>query len=203
MWEFINDGGPVMYLLLATSLMSLTFMIDRGRALRWNRAIPDDLLRELERCRSQEDLDQLNRACELNPSPLGRLLSTAMNHFDWPRRENADALETQARREVLALEKGLVFLEIAVGIAPLLGLVGAVHGLITMFQDFGSLADNSDLARGIAIALNTTLVGLLIAIPSLIAWSYYNKKVEAIATELESLCDAFLRHFYRLGEERS
>ena len=52
------------------------------------------------------------------------------------------------------------------------------------------------LAAGIAIALNTTLMGLLIAIPSLIAWSYYNKKVETLTVEMETLCDEFLRRYY-------
>ena len=94
---------------------------------------------------------------------------------------------------------GVVVLEVVVGIAPLLGLVGTIHGLITLFGDLGStgLADNSVLARGIAIALNTTLMGLLIAIPSLVAWSYYTKKVETLAVEMETLCDEFLRRQYR------
>ena len=57
--------------------------------------------------------------------------------------------------------------------------------------------DNAGLAKGIAIALNTTLTGLLIAIPSLIAWSYYNKKVEMLAVEMETICDDLLRRYYR------
>jgi biopolymer transport protein ExbB len=58
------------------------------------------------------------------------------------------------------------------------------------------LAENAVLAKGIAIALNTTLMGLLIAIPSLVAWSYYTKKVETLAVEMETLCDEFLRRQY-------
>src|SRR6185436_17037080 len=105
--------------------------------------------------------------------------------------------------EVLQLERDLVMLEIVVGIAPLLGLVGTIHGLITLFGDLSraGLGDNAAMARGIAIALNTTLAGLLIAIPSLVAWSYDNKKVERLAVEMESLCDEFLRRFYRHEEK--
>jgi biopolymer transport protein ExbB len=85
------------------------------------------------------------------------------------------------------------------GIAPLLGLVGTIHGLITLFGDIGrtGLSDHSALARGIAIALNTTLMGLLIAIPSLVAWSYLTKRVESLAVEMETLLDDFLRRQYR------
>ena len=63
---------------------------------------------------------------EQNPSPLGRLLLFAANHLEWPKAENASSLETAARREVVRLERGLVVLEIIIGIAPLLGLVGTI-----------------------------------------------------------------------------
>jgi biopolymer transport protein ExbB len=110
-----------------------------------------------------------------------------------------DAIQTHARHEILQLERGLVVLEIIVGIAPLLGLVGAISGLITLFSGLGESAiiDNARIAKGISEVLNTTLAGLLIAIPSLIAWSYYNKKIETLAVEMETLCDKFLRRQYR------
>ena len=101
--------------------------------------------------------------------------------------------------EVARLERGLVILEIIVGIGPLLGLVGTIYGLITLFggMDHAGMSDSNTLARGISIALNATLMGLLTAIPSLVAWSYYNKKVETLAVEMETLCDEFLRRQYR------
>ena len=110
-----------------------------------------------------------------------------------------DALEIRARYEVTRLERGLVILEIVVGIAPLLGLVGTIFGLIILFGGLGEagLSDNSVLAEGIALALNATLLGLMTAIPSLIAWSYYNKKVETLAVEMETICDEFIRQLYR------
>jgi biopolymer transport protein ExbB len=113
--------------------------------------------------------------------------------------ENVDAVQTRARHEVAQLERGLVVLEIVVGIAPLLGLVGAVYGLIDLFSTLNpaGMDDHTGLAKGIALALKATLMGLLIAIPSLVAWSYYNKKVETLTVEMETLCDEFLRRSYR------
>jgi biopolymer transport protein ExbB len=104
---------------------------------------------------------------------------------------------------VIKLERGIVVLEIVVGIAPLLGLVGTLHGLISLFASLGTagVTDNAALAKGISIALNTTLMGLIVAIPSLIAWSYYNKRVETLAVEMESICDQFLRNQYRQKEK--
>jgi biopolymer transport protein ExbB len=138
------------------------------------------------------------QACLAAPSPVSRLLLIAQEHLKWPKQENVDSLETSARHEVTKLERGLVVLEIVVGIAPLLGLVGTLHGLISLFATLGgtTISDNAALSKGISIALNTTLMGLLVAIPSLIAWSYYNRKVETIAVEMEALCDSFLRAQY-------
>ncbi len=199
MWQFLIAGGPFMVLLVATSIASLTFIIERGLALRRSKVLPVSLDESIEECETKEDLQNLKLLCQQLRSPLGRLVIGAMDHLAWPKADNADAVQTQARKEVVLLERGLVVLEVIVGIAPLLGLVGTIHGLITLFGDIGKvgLADNAVLARGIAIALNTTLMGLLIAIPTLIAWSYFTRKVEAFAIEMESLLDDFLRRQYR------
>ena len=105
-----------------------------------------------------------------------------------------------ARQEVSKLERGLVILEIIVGIAPLLGLVGTIYGLITLFGNMGQ-AENAKFAQGISLALYATLIGLLVAIPALVAWSYYSKKVETLALEMECVCEEFLRKHY--GAEAS
>ena len=187
-----------MIFLLATSIVALTFIIERGVALRWGNVIPPAVEDAVNNCHAPEDLTELRQVCQGQPSSFSRLLITAHDHLQRPRQENADAIETRARHELLQLERGLVVLEIVVGIAPLLGLVGTIHGLIRLFGDLGrsGLSDNTVLAAGIAIALNTTLMGLLIAIPSLVAWSYYNKKVETLTIEMETLCDEFLRRYY-------
>jgi len=203
MLEFFTAGGVFMIFLLITSVVGLAFIIERGLALRWGRVIPPDVEEAAQKCQAPEDLTDLRQVCQSRPSSFSRLMLTAHDHLQRPRQENVDAIETRARHEVLQLERGLVVLEIVVGIAPLLGLVGTIHGLIRLFGDLGhsGLADNSVLAAGIAIALNTTLMGLLTAIPSLVAWSYYNKKVETLSVEMETLCDEFLRRYYSAGRK--
>jgi biopolymer transport protein ExbB len=71
--------------------------------------------------------------------------------------------------------------------------------MMTAFGNVGQAAqiDAAKLAQGIALILRATLVGLLIAIPALITWSYYSKKVEMLAVEMETLCDEFIRRQYR------
>jgi biopolymer transport protein ExbB len=186
-------------LLIVTSIVGLTFIVERGWALRWRKVLPPEVESAVASCRNPEDVPMLRRVCEQRDSPLSRLLLLAADRLSWPKADNVDALQTRARHEIVRLERGLVVLEIIVGIAPLLGLVGTIAGMMSVFGRVGheGLSDAAKLAEGIALILNATLMGLLIAIPSLIFWSYYSKKVEMFAVEMETVCDEFLRRQYR------
>ena len=190
---------PVVYvLLMLTSVVGAAFIVERGLALRWRKVLPPEIETAVDSCRTPADVAMLRRVCEQKPSPLSRLLLLATDRLDWPKADITDALQTRARHEIVKLERGLVVLEIIVGIAPLLGLVGTIVGMMSVFADVGQagLTDAAKLATGIALILKATLAGLLIAIPSLIAWSYYNKKVEMLAVEMETLCEEFIRRQY-------
>jgi len=193
----------VLFVLLPlTSIIGLAFIVERGLALRWKKVVPPEVESAVESCQSSGDVAVLQRVCGQKPSPLSRLLLQAAEHLDRPQAENVDALQTRARHEIVRLERGLVVLEIIVGIAPLLGLVGTIVGMMTAFADVGQAnqIDAAKLAQGVALILRATLAGLLIAIPALIAWSYYTKKVEMLAVEMETLCDEFIRRQY--GEKK-
>jgi biopolymer transport protein ExbB len=187
-------------LLGLTSIVGLAVIVERAWMLRWNKVVPPEIAAALAACKTAGHLPVLRQVCEKKPSPLGRLVLLATGHLDWPKDENVGALQTAARHEIIRLERGLVLLEVIVGIAPLLGLVGTITGMITLFGNIGAeLNDASRLAEGIALILNATLIGLLIAIPALVAWNYYTKKVEILAVEMEALCDEFIRRQYASG----
>lgn len=191
-------------LLVLTSIVALTFIVERGLALRWNKVIPPAVRHAVEFYNNPQELGRLREVCEQNSSTAGRLVLFSVQHADWPKHDNAELLETRARHEVSQLERGLVVLEIIVGIAPLLGLVGTIYGLIMLFGSMNATAavDSAKFAQGISLALNATLIGLLVAIPALIGWSYYSKKVENLTVELETLCDEFLRKHYHTAAQK-
>jgi biopolymer transport protein ExbB len=186
-------------LLVLSSIIGLTIIVERGLALRFKKILPEPVTRAVENSQADQDLSRLRQVCVDHSSPLSRLLMVAIEHRDWSKNDNAELLQTRARHEIVQLERGLVILEIIVGIAPLLGLVGTIYGLILLFGTLGpqGAGDNAKMASGIAVALNATLLGLITAIPSLIAWSYYQRKVETLTVELERVCDEFLRKIYR------
>jgi biopolymer transport protein ExbB len=193
--------------LVITSVISMTYIVERSLALRWKRIIPGDVEAGVLQYqpRTPEDLSRLRWTCEANPSPISRLLLFCAEHLAWSREENSNVLETRARHEVSRMERGLVVLEIIVGIAPLLGLVGTIYGLILLFGSMGELnaGETTRFAEGISLALNATLLGLVIAIPTLVAWSYLSKKVENLSVEMETLCDEFLRKQYHYAAVQS
>src|SRR5882757_8123291 len=150
----------LIYILLAlTSVVGLAFIVERGLVLRWSKVVPPEIAKALAACQSREDVGKLRHVCKSKPSALGRLLLLASDHLDWPKADNVDALQTAARHEIVRLERGLVVLEIIVGIAPLLGLVGTIAGMMTLFGDLGQtgLDQAGKLAAGIALILRATL----------------------------------------------
>ena len=85
------------------------------------------------------------------------------------------------------MESGLVFLEITTGISPLLGLLGTLSGLVGIFANIGDHGDPQIVATGISQALNCTIIGLGVAVPNLIAYNYFTRRVEVISIDLESI----------------
>lgn len=189
----------IIAVLVLGSIIGLTLIIERGLALRWRKVIPESVEQAVQRYSGSKDDLTFSGICQQNPSPLSRLLLFAQEHSDWPKTDNMDVLQTRARHEIVTLERGLVILEIIIGAAPLMGLVGTIYGLITLFGGVNLTGQGAEatMAKGIAIALNATLLGLITAIPSLVAWSYYSRKVDALAVEMETLCGEFLRKAYR------
>jgi len=188
----------ILFLLGVTSVISLAFIIERGYALRRRAIIPQPLADSLEHCQTRGDVNTLIRFCQQHKrTPLARLTTATIEHLEWTRPDNVEALQTRARHEVSQMERGLVVLEVVTGIAPLLGLVGTVFGLIEIFGEMNSnQVDTAKFASGISLALYATLSGLSIAIPSLVAWSIYNKRIETFTIEMETLLDKFLRRQY-------
>lgn len=192
--------NTIIGVLIFASVISLFLIVERGLALRQSVIIPFRVVELQGICKTEDNLLTLRATANKIQSPYSRLIACAIDHLHLTREENMEMLQTRARSEVAKMERGIVVLEIITGIAPLLGLVGTIFGLITLFQGMGVEASAEQTAlfsQGISIALKATLLGLVVAIPSLIGWSYFNRKVETLAIEMENLCDQFLYEQYR------
>src|SRR5437016_11302581 len=118
---FFTRGGLFMWPLLACSIVSVTTMILRGLALRRKNVMPPLIEQEIERLAPGESPELLSRIVHNDPSSLARITRVALQYLRAPRSENIEAVQTRARHEMVRLERGLIVLEVIVGIAPLLG----------------------------------------------------------------------------------
>jgi biopolymer transport protein ExbB len=185
--SFFVKGGFFMAVLVLLSIFSLAVILQRALVLKIDTVLPPDILRALESLKQGAPTDAFQKKLSNEPSPLSRVLLTLIQHRDWPRAEAIESVQIRARHEIARLEAGLVFLEITTGISPLLGLLGTLSGLVGIFGNIGAHGDPQMVANGISEALNCTIVGLGVAVPNLIAYNYFTRRVEVVSIELESL----------------
>ncbi|MDX2226815.1 MAG: MotA/TolQ/ExbB proton channel family protein [Verrucomicrobiae bacterium] len=197
---FLNRGGPLLYVLGLCMIITLTIILERLFALQRKKIISDEIVDSVERLESDKDLERLVTLCQNDDTALGRILKISLQHLSWPKSENLEAVTTRARAEVNRMERGLVILEIAVGLGPLIGLLGTVFGLMLIFEGLGKTSGEQQtlyVAAGISHALLNTVAGLAVAIPAQIGYSYYSRKIESAAVEMENICADLLSRVYR------
>jgi biopolymer transport protein ExbB len=159
-------------------------------ALARRRVVPPAMVRELEQLTghvSAEISPALLRQIQQGESTLARLAAVVLKNRNKPRPEITFAVESAARVEIVHLHAGIGVIDTIITIAPLLGLLGTASGLVTIFQGLGETSDHVMIARGISEALTTTIVGLAIAVPCVVAHSYFVRRIEMLTAHLESL----------------
>ena len=204
--DFFLKGGIFMAVLLAISFVAVTVILLRLVALRRRAVIPALIEKEINKLKPGDDPEHLRHLIQDDNSPLSRVVEIAVRPFNVTKQETLEVVQSRARQEIVRLESGLFILEIVVGIAPLLGLLGAVTGLVKVFSNIGSGAmstsDLKGIASGIGEALSTTIVGLAIAIPALVAFSYFSRRVERLAVEMESLLTDLIEKIFHNSRRR-
>jgi len=199
MLTFLTKGGLFMWPLLLCSIVTVTTIVLAALTIRGKKVLPLVIESEIERLTPGGSAERLMRIVNDDSSSLAGVVRTALQHLRWPRAENIESVQTRARRELVRLERGLIVLEVVTGIAPLIGLIGTVSGLVHVFSGLGlstGASDTKAVALGISEALNCTIFGLSIAVPALIAFSYFSKKVEVMSVEMESLVSDLIAKCY-------
>ncbi|MDB4793583.1 MotA/TolQ/ExbB proton channel family protein [Methylacidiphilales bacterium] len=194
----------VMVPLMFCSIISIAIIFERIISLRSASVLKPTLARAIHDLGYGGKTTLVEQLSVDGDTPLSRLVRACLMYTSWPKEENAEAVQAYARREILRLERGLVFLEVVTGLGPLLGLMGTILGLIRIFGSAGNAADlsaqGSQIAAGIAEAMYCTVAGLFVAIPALIAHSLFSRHIEALTIDLETLCSELLGKLYTQAE---
>jgi biopolymer transport protein ExbB len=187
MWEIIAAGGPVMWPIIACSVIAAAIVLERLWTLQKRRVVPPDLTRRIwQLVETGQVNDKVISALEMN-SPLGKLLAVGLANRHRPRALMMERLEDAGRHVAHDLDRFLNTLGTIAGVSPLLGLLGTVTGIIKAFSEInsGGMGDPRALSGGIAEALLTTAAGLFIAIPSYIAYRYLRGRAESLVVQIE------------------
>jgi biopolymer transport protein ExbB len=185
--ELIKEGGWLMLPIIACSVIAMAIVIERLWTLRRPRIMPDRLVGRVwqwyrHNQLNAERIDQLR-----NGSPLGRILAAGLVNRGHTREVMKEAIQDAGRQVVADMERYLDALGTIASVAPLLGLLGTVFGMIDVFSVImnAGVGDPGVLAGGISEALITTAAGLSVAIPTLLFHRYLDGKVNKFALGME------------------
>ena len=191
MIDWIEKGGPIIYPIILCSISAFAIAIERFYHLRRagidTKKFVDDIVNTLRRNRIVDAVE----LCEKTPGPIAHILKAGIMKHDRPRQEIKEAIEDAGLYEVPRLEKNVAVLATIAHIAPLLGLLGTVTGMVRCFQTIQEKSSTfnpvspADLAGGIWEALITTVAGLSIGIPTLVAYNYFVNRVNGFVLEME------------------
>ncbi|MBK6599067.1 MAG: MotA/TolQ/ExbB proton channel family protein [Proteobacteria bacterium] len=187
MWEIVRAGGPLMWPIIACSIVAAAIILERLWTMQEKRVMPRALFQKITQLVEQDQVtDKVVQALEKS-SPLGRVLSAGLSSRHRGRAIMMERLEDTGRHVVHELERFLNTLGTIAGISPLLGLLGTVTGIIKAFNAIneGGMGDPRMLSGGISEALLTTAAGLVVAIPALVAYRYLRGNVDRIVIEME------------------
>ncbi len=184
---FFQAGGTVMYFLLAASIIALTLIFERAWSLRRSAVVPMKQVQDVERAVKSGNVDEAMRVCRESNTTMGRILWVALKNRGVGRGVLKEILEEIGRQEVAYLDRYINLLGVIASVAPLLGLLGTVIGMIEVFDQISlvGVGKADVLAGGIAKALDTTVAGLCVAIPALVAYRIFESRVNNFVVEIE------------------
>lgn len=187
MIELFKAGGWIMFPIVICSIAALAICVERGWSLRRSRITPKHLVAQVWSWIKNNQLDKKRLKTLKGSSPLGEILAAGLVNHVHGRETMKESIQEAGRHAVLTLEKYLNTLGTIALIAPLLGLLGTVIGMIEVFTviTIQGTGDANALASGISEALITTASGLTVAIPALIFHRFFERRVDELVTEME------------------
>ncbi len=204
--EFLTTGGPIMVPLIICSIVAIGIVL--GKLIYFSRIqtnVPQLKQRIFELLR-KDKMQEAAAICEEDPSPVAKIMKAGILRYGNSRDEIKEAMEDVSLFEIPLLEKRFTALATIAHIAPLLGLLGTVTGMTASFHTIQARAATmnpvtpGDLAGGIGEALLTTVAGLLVAIPTYVAYNYLISRVNTFIREMEHAATELLNFLCHLSE---
>ena len=203
--EFLAAGGAIGYVIMLLSFVMVALIADATISLRRKQFIPPGLAEETQRLLSERKLTEARSHCLRTPGPLSQILLAGLEEVPggmWPPVEKA--LEDAAAEQLVRSGRRIEHLSVISTLAPMLGLMGTVWGMIVAFMEFEVKANPqiSELAPGIYKALVTTLQGLAVAIPCIAALAFFRSRIDELSSDALSAAGKTFADYRRQTQSR-
>ncbi|MDR0611092.1 MAG: MotA/TolQ/ExbB proton channel family protein [Planctomycetaceae bacterium] len=185
-WKLIIASGLIGYTIILLSLFAVALIIEYALTIRSKILMPPGLADEVVQLLSQGQWAASVQKCRTDMSPLAQILYAGMKEYEFGWEAIEKAVEETTAEQASRLYRKIEYLNVIGNITPMLGLLGTVVGMVSAFQQLAEsegYARAADLAGGIYLALVTTVEGLLVAIPCLALYSFFNNRIAALITE--------------------
>jgi biopolymer transport protein ExbB len=196
--KYFNDGGWVMYPLLVISILSISFILERSYVILFkSRVNTNALVSNVRKALLARDLRTAIQVCEKYKGPVAAILKAGILKHGSPREEVEKTIENSALHELARLERGLAVLASASNIAPIIGFLGTVVGMIQSFDVISQQGLNNPglVAKGISVALITTASGLIVAVITLPFYNFFSSRIAVYVREMETSSNILLETF--------
>lgn len=198
MLEIFEKGGLLMIPLGICSVITLSIIMERLVNLRWDKIFNLDVINLVSSLIDENEYQKAVQICRNNANAITNVLAAGLENHGKSKDDIKEAITDAGRQEVALLEKNLPVLGTIAGISPLIGLLGTVTGMIKVFKVISvqGMGQAGTLAGGISEALITTATGLMIAIPTLVAYNYFDRKAEKIILQIERYSTSLLSKLF-------
>ncbi|MGM8884366.1 MotA/TolQ/ExbB proton channel family protein [Psychrobacter sp. 1U2] len=199
MWELVKAGGWLMMPIVVCSVVALIIIIERSSTLQFSKVVPIKLREQLiNRLRENGTIGRTQLVNVKEKTPLGDILATGLLYRQYGLDSMTMHMQNRASVQIHQLEKNINMLGTIGAIAPLLGLLGTVLGIISSFLAItdGAMQDPTLLAAGVSQALITTAAGMIVAIPALVAYRYFQRRIVDINAHFETEAGLMIQELY-------
>ncbi len=187
MWDLILAGRYLMIPIAGCSLIGLAVFLERLYVLRRRRILVPEIASAVQTLPRASDFSVAYAVCDRHPGPFANVVRAGLDHATAEWEITRDVLQETGRQEAVRLTRNLRVLETVAAVAPLLGLLGTVVGMIRVFAAVSQtgLGDPELLSSGISEAMVTTAAGLIVGIPSLVAYNWLEGRAHGIIFDIE------------------
>ncbi len=201
--QMIIASGFIGYMICLLSVVLVALIIENLVAVKQAKLIPEDLLEDIEAALDNGEYEEALEICQSEDCMLTRVLEAGLNKMSQGIDRMGEAMNDEANAQATLLHQKLGYISMIAGIAPMMGLLGTVQGMVGAFGTIARTptANAQDLAGGIYVALMTTLEGLLVAIPATVAFTFFRGRAVKITMAMGTIMSDVLDRFRPAAEE--